>query len=279
MNNPLVTHAAPPQTDVLPFLKQNEVHLWIASRSEQNESLMMQLFHQTLSSEEHRTALRFHSARARSEYVMAHALLRLALSELFSVTPLDWRFGRDRNGKPIIIAPECFAPVQFSISHTTNLVTCIVTSAVEAGVDAERIEQTNDLAATAQGVCSTSELQYLATLTKEKWAPRFFDLWTLKESYAKARGLGLLLPLKSISFEIGPANSVRVRFAQDIEDNSSKWLFWLRHLPSVHTLSLAVRRVPGESWKIKERVVRFDEGPEDGPLQLSTMSISDIRIS
>ena len=142
------------------------------------------------------------------------------------------------------------------------------------------MEQFQDLVLVAQRVLSASELQSFVALSEEKWAARFFDLWTLKEAYGKARGLGLILPLKAISLEIGSADSVRVSFAREIADDPSKWLFWLHHLPPVYTLSVAIRRVVGESLEIVERVVRFDETAKDCECpQLSILSASTIPIS
>ena len=208
-----------------------------------------------LSAEEQSTADRFQSVRDRRRYVIAHALIRLALSNYFPVAAVDWRFGRDRNGKPIIVAPEEFDAVRFSISHTSGLIACLVTCASEAGIDVEKVEPNQELAQVAQNVLSASELQFLNRLSLEKWTSRFFDLWTLKEAYGKARGIGLDLPMKAISFEIGPENSVCACFDEEVQDDASRWMFSLRHPSPSHALAVAV----GESCEIVERIVSFDE--------------------
>ena len=133
-----------------------------------------------------------------------------------------------------MISPRNMPPFQFSLSHTRGLVALLVSFASQAGVDVEHLERTNDLKLVAQRVCSRRELESLDQLTGEKWRQRFFQLWTLKEAYAKARGLGLGLPLQSISFEIDAHDKV-------IAADESDWQFHLARVASNHMLAAAVR--------------------------------------
>jgi 4'-phosphopantetheinyl transferase len=250
-------------------LAVSQVDLWIAFEDEALDARSTSSLRNLLSAEEQTLADRFHRAHDRRRYVAAHALIRLALSNYFPVAPADWRFGRDRNNQPIIMAPEEFAAVRFSISHTRGLIACLVTRLCEAGVDSERVEPNEELVQIAQDVLSASELESLNELLPENWTARFFDLWTLKEAYGKARGVGLDLPMKAISFDIGSGNSVCVRFDQEIHDDPSRWNFWLRHLPPAHTLSVAIRRDAGKRCEIVERIVRFDVFQDDGECRMS----------
>src|ERR1700758_1571147 len=92
-----------------------------------------------LSAEERDRARRFVLDRHRRQYVLAHGLLRLALSNFnFDVSPSDWSFTRDRYGRPFVAAPATAAPVYFSLSHTDGCVTCAVSDCELVGVDVER---------------------------------------------------------------------------------------------------------------------------------------------
>ena len=256
--------------DCLRNLAENQVHLWISfeDAGERSTSHLRNL----LSVEERRLADRFQNAGDQRRYILAHTLVRLALSNYFPVAPVDWRFGRDRNGKPVITVPEQFAAIRFSLSHTRGLIACLITGAGDAGVDVEKIEANAELVSVAQKVLSASELRSLNELSHEEWTSRFYDLWTLKEAYGKARGVGLDLPTTKISFEIGREDSVRVRFDQEIPDDPSCWIFWLRHLPPDHVLSFAVRRATGETCGMVERIVNFDESRNDTEWRLSILS-------
>jgi 4'-phosphopantetheinyl transferase len=71
---------------------------------------------------------------------------------------------------------------------------------------------------------------------------RFFDYWTLKESYIKARGLGLQLPLDQFSFHLGDDVPIRISFGPRIADDPARWQFDLRCLTPRHRLALALSR-------------------------------------
>ena len=69
----------------------------------------------------------------------------------------------------------------------------------------------------------------------------FFDYWTLKESYIKARGLGLKLPLRHFSFLLdGPAPSIA--FAPELHDRAETWQFAQFWPTERHRMAVAVRR-------------------------------------
>ena len=104
----------------------------------------------------------------------------------------------------------------------------------------------------------TAELSILSNLSGTDWTTRFFDYWTLKEAYAKARGLGLGLRFKDVAFEEGPDNAIRAHFASSVNDDPSAWLFWRHHLPSKHTISLAVKKDFDGEFRIVRRSVTFD---------------------
>src|SRR5207249_2646521 len=113
----------------------------------------------------------------------------------------------------------------------------LVTSAAEAGVDVETMERTNDLQLVAQRVCSASEIHSLEGLSGDEWKTRFFQLWTLKEAFAKARGVGLSLPLQNISFDIDEEGNVIADLGKDTND----WQFCVQRVGCDHMLAAALR--------------------------------------
>ena len=50
-------------------------------------------------------------------------------------------------------------------------------------------------------------------------------MWTLKESYIKARGLGLSIPLDEFSFEFGGAEGIRLEIDAGLGDDAARWRF------------------------------------------------------
>ena len=234
------------------------MYLWTLPTNGPTDAATANRLQEFLSVQERNEARRFRRVREQQQFVMARALVRLALSRHFPIPSDDWRFDRDRNGRPFIAAPMTPPPVRFSVSHTEGLIACLITLSAEAAVDVEKVEHDQDLAPVAREVLSLAEQSALSRLTGKDWTARFFDHWTLKEAYAKARGLGLSLTLSDIGFDLNPDNSIGVHFSSRVDDNSAAWEFWCRHLSPQHTASVAAKKECGERFEIILRTVQFD---------------------
>jgi 4'-phosphopantetheinyl transferase len=139
-----------------------------------------------LSEEERAIAARFVFERDRTLYLAAHAFLHATLTAYLGRNPL---FARDANGRPELSDRT----LRFNLSHTEGMVAVAVTREADVGVDVERIRPVDDLLAKA--VFTAEELH--------AWpgdARSFFERWTLKEAYVKARGRGLSIDLQSFGF-------------------------------------------------------------------------------
>lgn len=254
--------------DSLSRLKAGQTFIEVTAPDETTEAEAAWLNQQLLSAEEQIAASRLHLARNRHDYIVAHALVRLRLSYCFPVTPRDWGFGRDSGNRPFVIGPPGLPPFQSNLSHTQGLAAVLITGAAHAGVDVEKIKNTGDLPLIATQIFAPVELASLSRLSGDAWVKRFFELWTLKEAYVKARGLGLTLPLKSIAFEIGSDNRPVVRFAPENNDETQGWQFWLRQISADHILAAAVRVPPGSPPSgIFLRTSRVGASPTGGWLE------------
>ncbi len=160
-------------------------------------------FGQFLLTEERAQHDRYAFPAARDEYLMSRALCRLGLAAYTGAAPMDFVFARNPHGKPYIVEPLECRSVQFNLTGTRSLVAlAIATSAV--GLDAEFIPRKTDTVRVAERFFSTRELSALQALPPVEQRRRFFDYWTLKEAYIKARGLGMAIPLGSFSFTLDP---------------------------------------------------------------------------
>jgi 4'-phosphopantetheinyl transferase len=72
----------------------------------------------------------------------------------------------------------------------------------------------------------------------------------LKEAYAKARGLGLTLPLASFAFD-PRAPEIRVRCAPDVDDAPGEWRFERLRPTPCHALAIAARGAPGGALSVR----------------------------
>ena len=123
----------------------------------------------------------------------AELVLYKALDEL--KIPKDKRkIAIAENGKPYLA--ECES-VFFNLSHSGLLAMC-VTAERSVGCDIEKVEKCN--IQVAERKFSKPEFEYIsAGLTPEEKNKRFYRVWTMKESFLKATGVGIAYPLESFS--------------------------------------------------------------------------------
>lgn len=102
-------------------------------------------------------------------------------------------------GKPYIKGET----LQFNLSHSGTYAAAVFSS-VETGIDIEQIRKAN--LRLAQRFFSKDEYRYLENTRKEEQDRVFSELWTKKESYIKAVGKGMHLPLYGFSVLSGEAS-------------------------------------------------------------------------
>jgi 4'-phosphopantetheinyl transferase len=193
----------------------------------------------TLSLPERRRAQRFALRCHQRQYVFAHGLLRFALSNYVpQIGPSEWSFEIDQYGRPFVAAPAIARNVYFSLSHTEGCVTCILSGHKAIGVDVEHVRERVFLIETARSTFSSEEIDTLRALSPNEFADRFFDYWTLKEAYLKARGSGLNFPLDKFSILIS-SNEIGIRFMPGVTKDSWRWHFSKSSPSPSHRLAIA----------------------------------------
>lgn len=205
------------------------------------------------SAEELRQERRFRAELPRRLHVAARGLLRTRLALYTGVEPQVWRFAPGRWGRPEIEAPAGFSWLRFNLSHTRGRVACALARGVEVGVDVEDTGRGGRLLDVAHRYFAPAEVEELFRRPESERLPRFFDYWTLKEAYIKARGMGLALPLSRFAFLLGRPGPIRIRLDPDLGDDASAWQFQRLHWPPRHEAALAVRRGRGPDWRLVVR--------------------------
>ena len=170
------------------------------------------------------------------------AYLRRVLSRLSGVPPEALRFKTGQHGKPEIDQPLEARDLQFSLSHTHGLVVCAAAWGCAVGVDVERIRRHVSLLDLVDRYFDPGEAAALRALPDAERQRRFLEYWTLKEAYAKARGLGLNLPFNRVAFRLGANREIGVTFRPALGDTPSRWRFALHHIGGEHVVATAVAR-------------------------------------
>jgi len=176
--------------------------IWLARPGDIVEPGLLSRYEAMLDDNESERYHRFVRADDAHLFLVSHALLRVSLSSCCSTPPKDWQFVRSSNGRPEIRTPLQTILLRFSLSHTKGLAGCLVVEDDDVGLDVERIDRVNDCSRLAKHYFSDSENRALNCLPENQRRVLFFQLWTLKEAYLKARGTGLTTPLKDCEFHI-----------------------------------------------------------------------------
>jgi 4'-phosphopantetheinyl transferase len=232
-------------------LGDDEVHVWTVNPETIRDPGLVERYAALESDDERERRLRLRFERHRHERLVSTALVRASLSRYADGAPEDWIFERGAHGRPEIAPGQAGDDLRFNLSHTTGLVACAVTRGRDVGVDVERTRRRGEPLAIAERYFSEREVRDLHAVPDAQRRERFFDYWTLKEAYVKARGRGLALGLRRFSFVLEESAPIRVAFATGFDDDPSAWQFALFRPDAGHVLAVAVRRGLGSELGIR----------------------------
>jgi len=154
-----------------------------------------------LSEIERERAAHIQHPRALAEFLAGRRLLRGIVAPLIGVAPQDLHLVENPQGALALDPTVHQNAWHFNISHTEGLVALAIARA-PVGVDVEWTARPGRTVELAERYFAPSEVLALRALPAAEQRERFFDLWTLKEAYIKARGKGLAIPLHTFSFTL-----------------------------------------------------------------------------
>ena len=219
-------------------LARDAIHLWFWFPERACRNAALPQFEALLSDDELARYNQLRFPEHRREYLVSHALLRATLARYADTPPLDIRFQQNAFGKPELIGAGALADLRFNMSHTHGLAVCAITRCGEIGADVEYHTENQALLEIADHYFSPREVDDLLSLPESQRRAAFFRYWTLKESYIKARGEGLSLPLDSFSFLL---RGEAIGFESSNESAPDDWRFFsLRPAPD-YSAAVALR--------------------------------------
>jgi 4'-phosphopantetheinyl transferase len=202
-----------------------EIHLWLASYDGIADEGLHAAYRELLDAAEKEQERRFHFARDRRRYLVTRALVRTVLSRYLAIDPRECLFSANEYGRPGIVNAQA-AGLAFNISHTHSLIVLGVTRGRALGVDVENVRTRQAPIAVANRFFAPQEVTALAATPPHRQQYRFFEYWTFKESYIKARGMGLSLPLDKFSFRYPDDRTVEIAIDPELADDPARWQFW-----------------------------------------------------
>lgn len=177
---------------------------------------------------------RFVFDKNKVEYLLTRGLERGVLARATGSQPKALGFRRTPLGRPELEPPPA-GGLRFNLTNTVHLVAIAVAWGRDIGVDAEPLARADQVLDVAERVFTDRERSSLAALAPEVRQARAVTLWTLKEAYIKARGMGFSLPVDQ--FEVTEEDTLR--FAPTIDDDPQRW-YLATHRVGDHVVSICV---------------------------------------
>ncbi|MFE3265650.1 4'-phosphopantetheinyl transferase family protein [Streptomyces sp. NPDC059215] len=230
--------------------RDEPVKLWLCPNDGLPPAVAGLLAAHWLDAQEQRTASRFLFERDRRQYLLAHTLVRRALALEAGLAEAELVIWRSARGRPFLRPaagelPRGGAQLDFNLSHAGGYSLLGIVRRHRIGVDVERLEDRDERAITTiVRTFAAPEREWV-----ERAAPgpdrdrRALRVWTLKEAYSKARGIGLGLPFDAFVFTLDDERGVRA-FTPPADDTARPWRFVeLEPVPGV----LAAIAVPADA--------------------------------
>ncbi len=215
------------QAGSIHVIAPGEIHVWLSFYDEIVDLGLRARYRELLSSKEKMQEGRFYFARDRLRYLVTRVLVRTVLSRYAFINPTEWIFITNPHGRPEVCNAEAKdVNLSFSVSHTHHLIVLAVTKHRSLGVDVENIISCEAPIDVAVRFFAPAEVSALMAVPRHQRQYRFFEYWTFKEAYIKARGVGLSLPLDKFSFGYPNDWTVDLTIHPDLADDASRWQFW-----------------------------------------------------
>ena len=228
-----------------PALAVDGVHAWTAHLPSLRPHLAG--LAALLSPDEQERARRFRFEAHRERWQLTRGLLRFLLGRYLQRAPHELAFDFNAHGKPGL--PGC--ALHFNTSHSGDWAAFAFTRIAAVGIDIEQVR--GDLSRheeIARRHFAPAECEQLFSAVQAERVRAFFDLWTCKEAFVKARGDGVFSGLNRFEVRLSDPRVVCVHGKP-----ASDW--WLARLPEIPGYSGAMvvnagRGAP-QFWKFTER--------------------------
>lgn len=182
----------------------HEAVLYWMDAQELNDSQCFGRSYNSLSSERRRKVDSYLRLKDKKLSLAAGLLMDCGLSA-YGLREREVVTSLGKNGKPYLPGEP---QIHFNLSHSENMALAVF-AGTETGCDIEKIQEAD--MALAEKFLHPGEYAYLARQPKgTQRNEAFYRIWTLKESFVKAVGAGMMLPFHFFEVRIGPGERIAV---------------------------------------------------------------------
>ncbi|HLH61214.1 MAG TPA: 4'-phosphopantetheinyl transferase superfamily protein [Ktedonobacteraceae bacterium] len=235
MQAPLSPWDTPPE---MLLLSQEEVHVWRAWLDLPQSNI--EELEPALSDDERIRARRFHFARDRMRFIAAHGQLRVVLGRYLAREPHSLSFTYNAYSKPSLAGLSGGKDLSFNMSHAGSIALFAIARNPVLGVDIEYIQRQMEWESIAERFFSPYEVRMLGAVPPAMRHIAFFNCWTRKEAYIKARGMGLSLALDSFDVSLTPGEPARLLNIREEGQDSANWSLYELYPGDDYIAALAI---------------------------------------
>lgn len=172
------------------ILNESRIDLWQFSLEHE-----LNVAYQILHAEEKARGDRFYFSRHKRRFTTARAALRIILARYLNVSPERLEFTYNKQGKPAVANSQ---KLQFNLSHSGDLALLAIGKGYPMGVDIEHYSS-RPYEGIAKSLFSAQEFEEFKKVPALFKTAVFFHVWSQKEAFIKACGLGLSYPTKEFT--------------------------------------------------------------------------------
>jgi 4'-phosphopantetheinyl transferase len=190
-------------------LSENDIHVWRVSISGYLSQIAE--FREILSDDEITRADRFYFEKDRNSFTVSRAMLRIILGGYLNIDPGKLIFKYNQYGKPYFADNN----ISFNLSHSGDFALYAVSDGIQLGIDVEFMRDKVSYKEICARFFSVNEVKALCDLPEHQHKEAFFNGWTRKEAYIKAKGKGLAIPLNQFDVSLVPGEPAMLLESRD----------------------------------------------------------------
>jgi 4'-phosphopantetheinyl transferase len=172
--------------------------------------------------------------------------LRSLLSAYLGISSEELRFSYAEKGKPSLQKGP--SEINFNLAHSHGMAVYAFSHTREVGVDLEYMREDLANEDIAKRFFSMREIKMLDAVPAELKKLAFFNCWTRKEAYIKARGEGLSMPLDEFDVSLEPGEPAALLANHKEPAEITRWSMQSIPVPTGYVAALCVE---GFDWLLK----------------------------
>jgi 4'-phosphopantetheinyl transferase len=202
-------------------LGNDDLHVWRASLDQDRTTILK--LSGLLAPDECQRAEKYFRSIDRDRFIIARGILRKILSAYLHIAPREVRFIYNEYGKPSLSADQNHCALSFNLSHSNSLALYAVTCGRHVGIDIEYIREDFATLEIAEHFFSKDEVAALKSLPTDQRTTGFFNCWSRKEAFIKAKGMGVSYHLDRFTVSLAPGETPALLKVDDDEREVARW--------------------------------------------------------